>query len=81
MPRFEITGTATDVFTRHQIMTALRESGAPFVRSRRAFGWRNQPRVATFAASNEREAKAICDRARERLGPGSLPSLIPQAYR
>ena len=78
--RFEITGCATDVFSLADIQNALRESGAIRVSSRHAFGWRNQPQVATFAAVNENAAKIICDAARKRLRYGSLPALIPTQY-
>lgn len=80
MPRFEITGTATDTFTLEQIQAAITAEGAERVNARNAFGWSNQPKVATFAAACEAEAKRICDKARERLGPGCWPSLHPYAY-
>lgn len=81
MQRFEITGTATDVFPLESVQTALRAVGASRVNARRAFGWSNQPPVATFAATDDASAKRICDAARERLNhPSSLPALIPHSY-
>lgn len=81
MPRFEITGTSTDVFPLDKVQAALREVGAERVSARRAFGWSNQPHVATFAAPDDASARRICAAARERLNhPWSLPSLIPHSY-
>lgn len=81
MPRYEITGTATDVFPLARIQEALRKAGASRVNARCAFGWSNQPRVATFAAADEGEAKRLCDAARATLNhPSSLPSLHPHSY-
>ncbi len=80
MARYEITGCATDVFTLAEIQQALRDVGAERVNARYAFGWRNQPRVATFAADNLAMAKFIADNARNLLRPGSLPSLLPTEY-
>lgn len=67
MARFEITGTATDVFTLDQIQQALRQAGARKVRSRNAFGWRNQPHVATFEAAHSMQAEAFANDARALL--------------
>lgn len=81
MTRFEITGRANDVFPLADIQNALRKSGAINVRSRCAFGWSNQPHVATFSANDLRQARTICDDARALLAPdGGVPSLIPYAY-
>ena len=80
MVRFEITGCATDVFTLAAIQSAIKAAGAKRVRARKAFGWRNQPAVATFAADNGRQAKSICEAARLHLGAGSLPALLPRQY-
>lgn len=82
MPRFEITGRANDVFNLSDIQDALRKSGAINVRSRYAFGWSNQPHVATFSANDLRQARTICDNARALLvSDGDFPSLIPYAYK
>ncbi len=80
MPRYEVTGTATDVYTCAQVRRALVRSGAKTVRARRAFGWMNQPLVATFYADDASEAQRLCDAARADLGPGNLPALLPTAY-
>ncbi len=80
MPRYEITGSATDHFTLKQIQTALIDAGAVRVKARNAFGWANQPKVATFAAATSDEASRITDAARALLGPGSLPVLLPYRY-
>ena len=80
MPRFEVTGTATDVYTLSEIMEALKTVGARNINRRNAFGWRNQPHVATFEADDEQEADFLCTKAREALGPGSLPALLPHIY-
>ena len=82
MARFEITGCATDVFACSDIQIALRKAGAKRVGKRHAFGWSNQPMVATFTAESEREARKIAECARDLLGrPGSLPALLPFEYR
>lgn len=74
--RFEITGTATDVWTCDEIRTALRVAGAQKVGARRAFGMSNQPRVATFTAADQAEADRLANAARERLPyTSSLPGL------
>lgn len=80
MARYEITGCATDVFSLADIQTALRAVGAKRVNRRHAFGWSNQPHVATFAAAAETEARRLADAAREQLRPGSLPALLPYRY-
>jgi hypothetical protein len=79
--RYEITGCATNVFTLEQIQSAVRQAGGAKVRSRRAFGWGNQPHVCTFAASNDALARQIASAARRFLPdePRSL-SLIEHAY-
>lgn len=79
--RYEITGTATDVFPVAAVQAALRTAGAKRVNARCAFGWRNQPRVATFAAADDDAARDVCERARETLNhPSSLPGLHPYPY-
>ena len=80
MEMHEAIGCATDVFALVDIQEALRRAGAKNVRARRAFGWSNQPRVATYSAESESAARRIADRARETLRPGSLPALIPYRY-
>lgn len=81
MRRYEITGTATDVFSLETVQGALRKVGAARVSARCAFGWSNQPRVATFAAPDDDAARDLCQRARDTLNhPSSLPSLHPTAY-
>lgn len=81
MQRYEITGTATDVFPLAKVQAALRAVGAKRVNARCAYGWSNQPRVATFAAPDDASAKRLCEAARERLDhPSSLPALRPFAY-
>lgn len=80
MTRFEVTGTANDVFTLANIQKALKAAGASRVRSRNAFGWANQPQVATFAAESEAAAKKITDVARGLLGSGTLPALLAFEY-
>ncbi|MEO5867227.1 MAG: hypothetical protein ABIS14_12715 [Sphingomonas sp.] len=82
MHRYEITGTATDVFSLAAIQNALRTAGARRIGRRHAFGWSNQPPVATFAADSEAEAKRVCDAARALLpNPESgLPALLPFEY-
>ena len=79
--RYEITGCATDVFALTAIQGALRKVGAVRVSARCAFGWSNQPRVATFSAADDRAARDVCEQARATLNhPSSLPSLLPHAY-
>lgn len=82
MARYEITGTATDVFSLAEITQAITTAGAKRVNQRHAFGWGNQPLVATFRAEDGQEAKRICDAARATMRPdlGSLPSLLPWKY-
>lgn len=80
MPRYEITGTATDRFTIADIQEAIKSTGAQAVNRRHAFGMSNQPHVATFTAPDERTARDICDKARALLGPGDLPALLPYEY-
>ena len=70
MARYEITGCATDIYSLGEIQDALRQAGAVKVSARKAFGWSNQPHVATFAASSDDQAKRLCDAARKVLGPG-----------
>ncbi len=81
MARYEITGCATDVFSLAEIQEALRKAGAKNVRSRYAFGWSNQPHVATFSATNQSSADKICEAARKLfLRRGSLPALLAWEY-
>ena len=78
--RYEITGCATDVFPLEDIQNALRSVGARNVRHRNAYGWWNQPSVATFRADSDAEAERIADAARATLRPGTLPVLLPYSY-
>lgn len=81
MKRFEITGTATDVFSLADIQSALRKSGAINVRARNAFGQSNQPKVATFSAETQNYADKIASDARELLPlDGFLPALLAWEY-
>lgn len=81
MPRYEIAGCATEVFKLSDIQTALRKSGARNVRSRCAYGWPNQPHVATFSAADDKDASRIADLARDKMNrPGSLPAFIAHPY-
>lgn len=79
--RYEITGTATDKWTLLEIQDAIKMAGATDVSARRAFGWNNQPHVATFSAASDGDAMAICEKAREYIGPGTIPILIPYPYK
>lgn len=79
MRQYEITGCSTDHWTVEQIKDALSRSGAKDVGERCAFGWDNQPLVATFYAKSHTEADTLCDAARELLTDvpfPRLPSLI-----
>lgn len=82
--RFEITGTATDIWPVDVVQAALTAAKATAVSKRRAFGWSNQPYVATFAALDQEEADAIAARARAAIPGiesfGSLPGLYPRPY-
>lgn len=80
MPRYEITGRATDVYSVETVQDALRRAGAARVKARNAFGWSNQPQVATFYADDSDKAARIADVAAGLLSEDSLPSLIPYAY-
>lgn len=81
MPRYEITGTATDVFTLEQIQGALSKVLARKINRRRAFGWSNQPHVATFEAANQQEADTVARQARKELpDPNSFPALLAWEY-
>lgn len=78
--RYEITGTATDLYSLETIQTALKKVGACRVRARCAFGWSNQPRVATFFAKDDATARKFADAARATVDGRSLPSFIPHSY-
>lgn len=73
--RFEITGCATDVFTLEQIQSAIRQAGGAKVSARKAFGMSNQPKVCTFAATNEALAQQIAKQARALFLPAEPRSL------
>lgn len=80
--RYEITGTATDIWTVEEVQTALRAVKAMAVSKRRAFGMANQPYVATFLAIDYEEARKVCSEARKLLprNDASLPGLFPSSY-
>jgi len=81
--RFEITGCAAGYWTCAEIQLALKLAGATGINRRRAFGWRNQPHVATFAAADDSEAKQICEAARKLISSRpfpAAPSLIAWSY-
>jgi hypothetical protein len=82
--RFEITGTATDIWSTETIQDALRPTKAMAVSKRRANGMSNQPYVATFAAQDQVAADIIVAEARTRIPNiqafGSLPVLIARPY-
>lgn len=84
MARYEITGTATDIWSCEVVQQALRDAGAIAVSKRRAFGMANQPYVATFCAHDHDEACGVADKAREAIlgieTHCSLPGLIPYEY-
>lgn len=82
MSRYEITGSATDRWPAQTVAGALRRAGALRVSQRNAFGHRNQPKVATFAADSLEQAKALADAARKLLDPDTdLPALLPHRYK
>ena len=68
--RFEVTGGNGRGASLDAIKGALRQAGARNVRQAHAFGWSNQPRVATFTAQDDSEARKVCDAACEILWPG-----------
>jgi len=74
MKRFEVTGCAADYWPLPAMQEALKKAGARDVRSRHAFGWSNQPRVATFAADCEADARIVCDRARSIISREPFPA-------
>ena len=81
--RFEVTGGNGRGATVEQIRNALTQAGARHVSQRRAFGWSNQPYVATFAALGESDAKVICEKACAILWPDDssiLANLIAFEY-
>ena len=79
--RYEITGTITDSFTLTEITAALVSAGAKRINARNAFGWSNQPKVATFWAESEFAAKSIVDSADSFLAKtASLPCIIAYHY-
>lgn len=76
MHRYEITNSAASCAKIEDICKALKAAGATRVRTRHAFGFSNQPRVATFAAVDRDAAGKICDAAEKEAGA----SLIPYQY-
>lgn len=80
--RYEITGGICDSFTLADISAALSKAGALRINARCAFGWSNQPRVATFWSESEAAADIIADSADSYLAKrGSLPCIIARLYR
>ena len=63
MERFEITNSAAQSGDVADIVAALKKVKALRVRTRKAFGYSNQPHVATFAAPDLDTAKRICEKA------------------
>jgi len=84
MARYEITGTATDLWPCAIVQQALRDAGAIAVSKRRAFGMANQRYVATFRALDWNEAQAVAVKARALIPGvehlGSLPGLFAHEY-
>lgn len=82
MSRYEITGCAADRWPAQTVAGALRRAGAMRVGQRNAFGRRNQPKVATFAADTPEQARELADSARRLLDPDTdLPALLPRLYK
>ena len=76
MERFEITNSSARSGEVADIVAALKKVKALRVNTRRAFGWSNQPHVATFAAPDIETAKRICESAELHCSV----SLIPYQY-
>lgn len=68
--RFEVTGGNGRGASLEAIKGALHQAGASNVRQAYAFGWPNQPRVATFTAQDDSEARKLCEAACTILWPG-----------
>lgn len=85
MPRYEITNSRAGGLPLVQMSAALALAGAADVRTRRAFGWSNQPKVCTFAAPDDRAARKICEVAGADLFASGdsdhADSLIPYVYK
>lgn len=82
--RFEITNHAASFIPLDVIKAELRKAGATRVNARRAFGWSNQPRVATFSAIDHDTARRICTAAGSALfnaGQSNFRApLVPYMY-
>ena len=80
--RYEIRGLIADSFSLAEISAALAKAGAKRINARRAFGWPNQPRVATFWAESDAAADRMADLADSQLAKrASLPCIIAYRYR
>lgn len=73
MNRYEITNSMASQVTVDKIVEALKKAGAIRVNTRRAFGYSNQRKVATFSAKNQSSAKAVCEIAGDSLGIALIP--------
>jgi hypothetical protein len=84
MPRYEITNSRADAIPLNTMSAALTLAGGDDVKTRRAFGWSNQPKVCTFAAPDDRAARHICDVAGAMIyakgDSDDADSLIPCQY-
>ena len=69
MSRYEVTGGNGRNASLPEIQSALRKAGAHNVRARNAYGWSNQPKVATFNAVSDADATALCNDACRILWP------------
>lgn len=75
MNRYEVTGGNGRNASLPEIQSALRKAGAHNVRARNAYGWSNQPQVATFSAESGKDADKVCNAACEILWPHD-PSIM-----
>jgi peptidoglycan hydrolase-like protein with peptidoglycan-binding domain len=83
MTRYEVTGGNGRGASLPEIQSALRKAGAYNVRARNAYGWSNQPQVATFSAKSDNDADKVCNAACEILwphDPSIMASLIAFRY-
>jgi hypothetical protein len=84
MPRYEITGGNGRNASTGEIFRAVKAAGGGQLRTRYAFGMRNQPHVVTFAAPDDHAARALCRRAESILWPGDesiMATLLAYQYR
>ena len=68
--RFEVTGGNGRGAPLPELVMALRLAGGRNVRTAHVYGMCNQPRVATFTADDEAEARRVTRYACEILWPG-----------